>query len=372
MILAASFLFALQAEPPRLRTQLPNRATILVERLPAADYVSVQIWINSASFPDRFATHGYRHLLEHFQAKGFDNRLDYRLESKGMLLDAETTRDAIKFGVRCQPSQVKQAIRAIGDVLRPRLVTKANIEIEANIIREEIALRAGASQLSADAWLKAFGESGLDPYGNPDVLAKAEPIELQNTWVEMTSPENLALVIAGNVEIDPTTELAKELLGTRKAVSSITVKADRTGINDTVARKGSAIAAKVASFREPGTAARIAAGLAIANLVPASYFQYGPSNVPGLVLVGSDEKSINWVDIVVKENPDDHFSVAKKLVDRWVEIQTTDPARVAALRGRLLAQSPSLRPETLLENLRTVTVPQFREAWKSFNIEVRP
>jgi len=371
LILAATFLLALQAEPPRLRTQLPNRATILVERLPAADYVSVQLWINSASFSDRFSTHGYRHLLEHFQAKGFDNRLDYRLESKGMLLDAETTRDAIKFGIRCQPSQVRLAIQAIGDVLRPRLVSKTDIEIESNIIREELALRAAFSQLSADAWLKAFGESGLDPYGNPDVLSKADPTDLQNTWVEMTSPENLALVVAGNVEIDPTTELVKNLLGARKAVSSVTVKADRRGLNDTMAKRGSVIASKVGSFREPGTAARIAAGLAIANLVPGTYFQYGPSNVPGLVLVGSDEKSINWVDIVVRENPDNHFSVAKKLVDRWVEIQTTDPAKVAALRGRLLAQSPSLRPETLLENLRTLTVEQFRDAWKSFNVEVR-
>jgi hypothetical protein len=59
---------------------------------------------------------------------------------------------------------------------------------------------------------------------------------------------------------------------------------------------------------------------------------------------------------------------------RIVRQSMREPAARAAatMRGRLIAQSPALRPETLLENLRLVTAAELAEAFKSFSIEVNP
>src|SRR4051812_48412530 len=83
----------LQEEPPRLRTIFKNGAVLLVENLPQAKYVSVQLFASDKHLPDTPETHGYRHLLEHLALKGPKRDLDLQMERQGVFFLGRTLRD---------------------------------------------------------------------------------------------------------------------------------------------------------------------------------------------------------------------------------------------------------------------------------------
>jgi predicted Zn-dependent peptidase len=369
------FVFAwqdsIQNELPRLRTQLSNRTTIHVERIPTAKFCIAQLWINCDSFPEDSTRHGYRHVLEHLQARGLDQTLDHRLETEGMFLTAETYRDAMSFTIRCRPDQVPSALNALSEVLLPVSITRDDLARESKIIREETMLRSGVSALYEAAWVKAFGDAGAHPAGNPDIVKAADPVFLTQLWQWMTSPENLAVIVAGSVQLDEATESAKQRFEPRRA--GLPVPILRTSDVRRVAKPpvGHVVASKVGSFRDASTAAKLAVAFVLANELQDVQIQYQPSNRPGLVLIASEAPGTRIRTFLNDENPDDYFGTARRLVKNWITKQATDPLSVANLRGHLLVQSPSLRPETMIENLRTMTLDQFRQAWEAFDIEVR-
>src|SRR5688500_7954220 len=82
-------------QPPRLRTVLPSGAIVLVERMPAATSLSVQLFASARAVPESKQTHGWRHLLEHLVARGPKGDIDARLESQGAFMRARTLRDAM-------------------------------------------------------------------------------------------------------------------------------------------------------------------------------------------------------------------------------------------------------------------------------------
>src|SRR5437763_1308721 len=90
-------LLSSQVQPPRLRTVLPNQATILVEPVANAHMISLQLWASSRGVEERAETHGLRHLLEHILALGPKRDIDQRLESVGGSLRAKTFRDATQI-----------------------------------------------------------------------------------------------------------------------------------------------------------------------------------------------------------------------------------------------------------------------------------
>jgi len=356
---------------PRLRTQLENRTTLQVERMPSAKIAVAQMWLNTREFPEGFQTHGFRHLLEHIQVQGVDRQLDQRLESAGMFISASTYRDSVCFTIQMAPSQLPLAMQAFQDILRPVPVTAERIAHEAKVIRHEEALRQDWSVLFEFAWLKAYGSAGLHPGGNPDVIAKAELRKLSTMWLRMTSPENVAVVMAGNLNLDAATDQAKLIFEKRKPYGeAVPEPAPVNYVPADVPGSGGAIAAKVGSYREAQTAARLAVGMVVSNEISDAVVQYDPSNRPGLVLVGSPTGRAQLSEFLQTSDPNAYFGLARLLVLQWLAEQSADPKAVATLRGQLLVQSPSLRPETLIENLRTLSVEQFRTAWKSFEIEV--
>src|SRR5665213_4422706 len=82
---------------PRLRTILPNGAAILVERVPGAKDLSVDLFAASRGTEESPISNGLRHLLEHLIAKGPNGDIDRRLETAGAFLSAETSRDTMCF-----------------------------------------------------------------------------------------------------------------------------------------------------------------------------------------------------------------------------------------------------------------------------------
>jgi predicted Zn-dependent peptidase len=354
-------------EVPRLRTQFPNRSQCLVECIPGARSASVQLWIRAGATQDRYETHGYRHVLEHFQAQGFDGNLDATLEAQGIFLTAGTYRRAMVFELKCAPEQVPIAVAACASILRPRPLTAEMIAQEALTIREEQARRTPESRLSELAWSTAYGEAGLDPFGKVETIAAATPAKLGELWSRMTTPEHLAIVVAGDVKIDPTTAQVAKVLANRKGPASVVPPAPLREMSaPTLETASGGMYAKVGSCRDVQTAAAIIAAYGLMSHIPAPFFIYQPTVGPGLVLFGSARPSLNWARVRRDAASVESFEIGRLFARFWIARQLRDPSLVAGFRGELLVQSPSLSPEQLRTNISQVTYAQYQRALLQF------
>jgi hypothetical protein len=62
----------------------------------------------------------------------------------------------------------------------------------------------------------------------------------------------------------------------------------------------------------------------------------------------------------------DLFSLGRLLAARWVRRRLAEPDQAASFRGMLLVQERDLRPETMLENLETLSFSEFDRAFRMF------
>ncbi len=345
-------------QPQRLRTVLPNGAVLLVEQQPRAKALSVQLFLGAragGSFADR-------HLLEHLMAVG-DGTLDTRLESEGGFLRAQTLRETTVYSLDVPTGKLDLALFALSSLLKAHTWPQERLAKEIGVIKLEERSRGSTARLSEAAWRKAYGNQGSSAFEFESPTSQGITDLLTTTLI----PANIAIVVSGNVEIDPTTAKIKQLWAeTDEAkLPPLTPRTPETGGTVEVNAHGSAVAVAVPTFRSPTTAATLSAALALAADVSASFVTYTPSSNAGLVILGTTDQ-VDLRAIVAKARPEPLFTQAKYMAHRWVEQRLAGPDHGGFWRGMLFVQERDLRPETLGENIEAMTFEQFSKALAQF------
>ncbi|HWA83608.1 MAG TPA: insulinase family protein [Fimbriimonadaceae bacterium] len=357
-----------QDQPPRLRTILENNSVILVEPMPAEPVISVQLFASSKYVPETEETHGFRHLVEHLIARG-DGSLDRSLETKACFLDAHTLRDAMQIEVTVGPTQLQVALDALASVLKPPHFTQARIDKEMRIMRDELAMVDDSLLLSGGAWKAAYGNTGLDPLGTFDSMYRATPEQLDDVFARQFAGDGLVLAIAGPVDIDKATNMAKALLAPlpKGHFSKSTIarvgkpgRADAEGF-------GECRGAIVPSFDSPQTAAALAAALAIGSELSGCFVTYTPTTQPGLVILGRTS-STSGIGFYVDSLDSGSFLYerGKTMAREWVKRQLRSASGVAYFRGLLMCQGDTYKPEDMLRQIDALTPKEFEEGVKAF------
>lgn len=350
-------------QPPRLRTLLPNGATILVERIPGARSLAIGLYASSRSAPDTPSTHGFRHLLEHLVATGKDGDLDHKLESAGGFMRARTLRDVIAFEMTLPAGGLNVGIDATRDILATQVKSAEVVTREAKILGEEEALRDPASRASEVAWRRVYGDGGLDPFGSLEAVSAATPAQLEKLRKTTFVASNLVLVIGGDVDLDAATKAATEVLGPMPTVKKTEAPrriASPTEVSADV--EGAYRAIPVRGYRDPATAAALAACLSLASELDRPTILYTPSGTPGLILVGTLDGDAALAKALEEAKPQVLFERGRDLARRWVRNRMMEPEQIVAFRGMLMSEAIDLRPETMLENLDTMTYVSFAAA----------
>lgn len=337
--------------------------------MPSAKSMSVQVFAGTRGVPETRATHGWRHLLEHLILKGKDGQLDQRLEAQGIFFTGRTYRDAMQIEFTGTPDKLPHVLGAIEEILTSPLPKAEDIAKEVSLMREEFVLQTDFSRLSRTAWQAAFEEEGLDPFGDLEALAKATPEALEDLRSRHFAPANLSLVVCGNVDKTKTTEILKRFLDEREgpAVGAPTSRKGGPGRREADDAFGEARCAIVSTLEQAGPA--LCAAFAIAARLENSGVTYTPAVGGGLVLVSRTDANNTigmLVDGMTEADEAGLFSIGRLMADRWLTGQLATPGGCAYLRGMLMAQSGSLRPENLLEAIRLTTWPKFREALAKF------
>ncbi len=349
-----------QGPPPpvRLLTLLPNGASLLVERVESATTASIQLFCSSVGSRDTTATHGARHLLEHLLSKSADP--SNTLELSGGVFRAQTTRDYMQFEVEVPASQIQIGIDAISRTMRMPVVSQETITKESKIIGEELALADSKAEASQLAWEEFLGEAALSPGGDAKKMIKLEPEQLYRVHKTQFASNHIALIVVGHVDVD---QVTKQLAPMLKVLSEDKrPSTPRTFDGLYLRRRQGVLSVGVGSVRQTSTLAMVAAALALANELNGGYFVYTPSAESGVVTVGCDNPEA--LDAVLKSTDAPFvFVPGKNLARQYFESQLRTPEGIASLRGSLLVQSPSLKPEILISPLKSLTFKDFQEAW---------
>lgn len=361
---------AVQAQPPRLRTFLPNGASIVVENVPKASRLSLQLFASSRPSPETPSTNGMRHLLEHLLAVGRGGTIDRRLESKGAFLTAETLRDAMQIGIDAPADQLDLALSAIGEMLADLEVTQAQIDREVGIMVQEMAIRPTSGRLIAGAWTAAYGDSGLDPMGDLDVMRSATPDSLAKLHRRLFAVGNVTLSIAGPLDVDKVTASCMKLLGENALPTTSSPLTRQVGkpSRSHPACAGEARAAIVGPYDQVQTMAALAAGLSLASEMDGAFLSFTPSLTNGLIVVGKTTTTGvgRTIDALTETDVDGLYQRGKSMAGEWIRLKMKDAAAVAQIRGWLLCQGRDARPEAMTDALARVRLDDFRAAVARF------
>lgn len=188
--------------------RLANGLTVIHQYLSATPVAVVDVWVRAGAIvePDQWS--GMAHFLEHMIFKGTDllptGMFDSVIESRGGVSNAATSHDYAHFFITTAAQYLEDTLPALADLLLHPLIPDQEFVRERDVVLEEIR-----SCYDNPDWLgfQALTESVYQchPYGRPILgtelqLKERSPQEMRSFHATHYQPENMTVVIVGNVE----------------------------------------------------------------------------------------------------------------------------------------------------------------------------
>lgn len=339
-----------------VKLPLRNGATVYTRRIEGARSFCLVLGTSTFSPSEPPETHGLRHLIEHLQALGAKRDVDRLLESEGMMLNAETTRDSVVFEISGPRDKFGTAVRGIKSLLEGLEVSQDEIVAEAGTIRQELALRSWAIELVADSWTKAFGENARDPFGDPEVLSKVSVETLAAARSDMFKPRRLCLAATGDINAEEAAKTLGEVLDPLDGKEPPSTDFVRTASKEAVlvgSAVGEAVGVTVGPLTERETLASIAAAFGLQSWVPDAYPVYTPSQRNGVVVVAVRP---GWSKVASSLAGRERQVASTGLAGLrgWVKTLMSTPTQLAKLMATSLPVRPGFDPQTLVEGAASV------------------
>ncbi|MEW6057093.1 MAG: pitrilysin family protein [Bdellovibrionota bacterium] len=217
------------------RDVLPNGLTILYVEDRSVPVVSYTTWFKVGSAWEKPGSTGIAHLFEHMMFKGtprFSAKEFYqRLESKGAVVNAFTQQDATVYYEVIASQHLEMVIEMEADRLSNLRFTKADLDSEREVVKEERRLRVDSNftaQLIEHLQKMAFSKH---PYGWPIIgyqedlnrLSLEECVEFFKTYYQ---PANAVITIAGDFDYQKTREWIRKYYGPIKGHPVPQIKLD--------------------------------------------------------------------------------------------------------------------------------------------------
>ncbi|MGH2889101.1 MAG: M16 family metallopeptidase [Solirubrobacteraceae bacterium] len=202
-------------QPHRLTT-LASGVRIVTEAMPSVRSVSLGLWMGTGSRHESDAEAGLSHLLEHLLFKGTARyeslQIDQIFDGMGAELNAGTGKETTSVYARVIDQHLADAFDVMADmVFRPAL---KEIDSEREVILEEIAMYEDEPQ---EKVFDVLGEAvfGSDPLGRAiigraEVISRTPAAEIARFHRERYRPDNVVIAAAGAVDHDQLVALARE------------------------------------------------------------------------------------------------------------------------------------------------------------------
>ena len=207
--------------PPPVRQVLPNGLRLIVQDHRAADIVAVYLYVGVGVRYERPDQLGYSHFQEHMLFKGTDKwgpgYIDRAVEGVGGRTNATTSFDYTDFYIVVPTEATEMAVQTLADMVFRSKFDPAEVARERDVIFEEANIETDNPKAAIVRQLYGLVYAG-NPYGSPLLgtrptmsAATSEILKAYNK--QYYTPENMALVVAGPVEVKAVRAMVDRIWG---------------------------------------------------------------------------------------------------------------------------------------------------------------
>jgi zinc protease len=207
---------------PVERTVLPNGLTLIIKPDRSAALASVQVWVKTGSQHE--GAHlgaGLSHYLEHMLFKGTSRRagreISATVQAHGGYINAYTTFDRTVYYIDLPSEHTGMAVDLLADAVLNSTLPADETAKEKDVILREIAMTKDEPENRL--WDALFGTAFREhPYRQPiighrDVFSAVTREDLMGYYRERYVPNNLVVVIVGDVDLAATRVLVEQHFG---------------------------------------------------------------------------------------------------------------------------------------------------------------
>lgn len=200
---------------PAKRCHLENGLTVIHHRIPASPVVAVDVWVKAGAITEPEPWSGMAHFLEHMIFKGTDRLppgiFDQVIENRGGVTNAATSHDYAHYFINTTASHLVDTLPCLADLLLNAAIPNDEFERERDVVLEEIRQSQddpdclGFQALMENVYQRhPYGRSVL---GDTVRLRSHTPDDMRQFHRSLYRPDNMTVVVVGDVAQDPTLEL---------------------------------------------------------------------------------------------------------------------------------------------------------------------
>ena len=204
-----------------LHRSLDNGIEVAIKESHFSKMVAIQCWVGSGSIHEEADQYGMAHVLEHMLFKGTDKRkvgeISSLVESYGGDINAYTTFDHTVYYLTLSSNHWKKGVELLSDAIFNSAFDAEELKREKEVILEEI--KQGNDNPGNLLGRKVFEEIYKDsPAARPiigyaDMVSGYERDDLLRYYKKWYQPNNMKLVIAGDVDTAEAFDYADECFG---------------------------------------------------------------------------------------------------------------------------------------------------------------
>jgi zinc protease len=207
---------------PYTQFTLPNGLHVILHQDKTVPVAAVNVWYHAGSGREKPGRTGFAHLFEHIMFEGSANvaegNFDAWLEAAGGVNNGSTSEDRTNYIVDVPSNALELALFLESDrmgYLLPTL-TQAKLDGQRDVVKNEKRQRVdnapyGQAFVELSALLYPPGHPYSWPViGSMDDLSAASLADVVEFFKTYYAPNNASLVVAGDIEIEPTRKLVEK------------------------------------------------------------------------------------------------------------------------------------------------------------------
>ncbi len=200
----------LSSKPGDTFVVLNNGLTVLIRSHSASDVVSSQVFVRAGSvYEGKYLTAGISHYLEHVLSGGStrsftETEAKERLERIGGATNASTSFDRTNYYINTSKAHWKEALDLLLSYVSESTLDPQQVVREKAVIQQEIKM--GENDPGNQLWklyMKTAYRSNparIPVIGYEEVFVKLDRDALEDYYRQRYQPENIVVVVVGNVE----------------------------------------------------------------------------------------------------------------------------------------------------------------------------
>jgi zinc protease len=213
------------AAKPTLDQTLPNGMRVLVYENPRAPTALHMVWVKAGSMDETNGRTGLAHVLEHMMFKGTKTlapgEFSRRVAALGGRENAFTAKDYTGYFQQVHKDSLREVMRLEADRQRNLVLKEEEFKKEIQVVMEERRLRTDDNPTSLAYETLVAQAFQANPVRNPIIgwmndLENLSIKDVEQWYRDWYAPNNLVLVVAGDVNAKQVLAWAKEFYGSMK------------------------------------------------------------------------------------------------------------------------------------------------------------